>query len=62
MPASVYSTLQTVGARALVAGRDFSWQVGAAGATAPFPTQWFFPRMSRHATAEVVRKRAADAT
>jgi dihydrofolate synthase / folylpolyglutamate synthase len=32
MPASVYSTLQTVGARAVVAERDFSWQVGAAAA------------------------------
>ncbi len=31
MPASVYSTLQTVGARAVVAERDFSWQVEVAG-------------------------------
>ena len=30
MPGSVYATLQTVGARAVVAERDFSWQVEAA--------------------------------
>jgi dihydrofolate synthase/folylpolyglutamate synthase len=34
MPASVYSTLQTVGARAVVAERDFSWQVEAAAGLA----------------------------
>jgi dihydrofolate synthase/folylpolyglutamate synthase len=32
MPASVYSTIQTLAARAVVAERDFSWQVG--------PTAW----------------------
>jgi dihydrofolate synthase/folylpolyglutamate synthase len=32
MPASVYSTIQTLAARAVVAERDFSWQVG--------PTRW----------------------
>src|SRR5882757_11111185 len=30
MPASVYSAIQSVGARGVVAGRDFSWQVGPA--------------------------------
>lgn len=34
MPATVYSTLQTLGARAVVAERDFSWQVG--------PTSWSY--------------------
>jgi len=29
MPASVYSTIQRLGARAVVADRDFSWQVGS---------------------------------
>ena len=32
MPASVFSTAASVGARAVVAERDFSWQVRAAGA------------------------------
>jgi dihydrofolate synthase / folylpolyglutamate synthase len=31
MPASVYSTIQTLAARAVVAERDFSWQVGPTG-------------------------------
>jgi dihydrofolate synthase/folylpolyglutamate synthase len=31
MPASVYSTLQGLGARAVVAGRDFSWRVEPTG-------------------------------
>jgi dihydrofolate synthase/folylpolyglutamate synthase len=38
MPASVYSTLQTVGARAVVAERDFSWQVGSAAG----PVRWSY--------------------
>jgi dihydrofolate synthase/folylpolyglutamate synthase len=36
MPASVYSTIQTLAARAVVAGRDFSWQVEPASS----PTRW----------------------
>jgi dihydrofolate synthase/folylpolyglutamate synthase len=35
MPASVYSTLQTVGARAVVAERDFSWQTAS-------PARWSY--------------------
>jgi dihydrofolate synthase/folylpolyglutamate synthase len=34
MPASVFSTAASVGARAVVAERDFSWRVGAVGAEA----------------------------
>jgi dihydrofolate synthase / folylpolyglutamate synthase len=36
MPASVYTTIQTLAARPVVAERDFSWQVGLPGA----PTSW----------------------
>jgi dihydrofolate synthase/folylpolyglutamate synthase len=32
MPASVYSAIQSVGARGVVAERDFGWEVGRAGA------------------------------
>lgn len=31
MPASVYSTIRQIGARAVMAGRDFSWRVGTEG-------------------------------
>jgi dihydrofolate synthase/folylpolyglutamate synthase len=35
MPASVYSAIQSVGARGVVAGRDFTWEVGSAGPRPP---------------------------
>lgn len=40
MPASVYSTIQTLAARAVVAERDFSWQVGPTGRSTSGPTSW----------------------
>ena len=40
MPASVYSTIQTLAARAVVAERDFSWQVGPMTRSKAWPTTW----------------------
>jgi dihydrofolate synthase/folylpolyglutamate synthase len=40
MPASVYSTIQTLAARAVVGERDFSWQVGPTGRSTSGPTSW----------------------
>ena len=40
MPASMYSTIQTLAARAVVAERDFSWQVGPTGRSTSGPTSW----------------------
>jgi dihydrofolate synthase/folylpolyglutamate synthase len=44
MPASVYSTLQRIGARAVVAQRDFSWQVHSPSAADK--SRAFWPRSS----------------
>jgi dihydrofolate synthase/folylpolyglutamate synthase len=44
MPASVYSTLQRIGARAVVAERDFSWQVHSPSAADK--SHAFWPRSS----------------
>jgi dihydrofolate synthase/folylpolyglutamate synthase len=41
MPASVYSTIQRLGARAVVADRDFSWQLGSTeGQTSDHDGRW----------------------
>ena len=40
MPASVYSTIQTLAARAVVAERDFSWQVGPTTRSKTGPPPW----------------------
>jgi dihydrofolate synthase / folylpolyglutamate synthase len=43
MPASVYSTIQRLGARAVVAERDFGWQVeSSAGGTADGGGRWSY--------------------
>lgn len=42
MPASVYSTIQTLAARPVVAGRDFSWQIDLPGGPTISPASWHY--------------------